>query len=135
MQGTLALELTWTIVPLAISLVIFAWGARLYLDQRRPPARALEEAILQETSDPGLDSEVASAESLLEAPWPGDPGMLETAGARIGRSLSIVSVGEAARVDAHSLRVPVVLGDGEGQTSTLMLTIRLDALVDEDGGG
>lgn len=102
-----------------------------------PQVRALEEAILQETSQPDaeLDAQVASAESLLDAPWPGDASLHEPAGARIGRTLSIVSVGEAARVDAHSLRVPVVLGDGEGQTSTLMLTIRLDALVDEDVGG
>ena len=55
--------------------------------------------------------------------------------ARLGPDLSIVSVGEATRLDAHSLRVPVVLGDREGQTSTLMLTIRLDALVDEDASG
>jgi hypothetical protein len=61
--------------------------------------------------------------------------VIETHGARLGPDLSIVSVGDAVRVDAHSLRVPVVLGDREGQTSTLMLTIRLDALVDEDGGG
>jgi signal recognition particle receptor subunit beta len=103
-----------------------------------PPAqRGFEHAILQEASrdDAALDSEVASAESLLDAPWPGGPDVIETHGARLGPDLSIVSVGDAVRVDAHSLRVPVVLGDREGQTSTLMLTIRLDALVDEDAGG
>jgi signal recognition particle receptor subunit beta len=103
-----------------------------------PAARAFENAILEEDARDdarALDAEVSSAQSLLDAPWPGGPDVIETQGARLGPELSIVSVGDAVRVDAHSLRVPVVLGDREGQTSTLMLTIRLDALVDGDGGG
>lgn len=99
------------------------------------PSRALEDAILEETSRSDaieLDEELSSAESLLEAPWPdGDAGT--QLGARIGRDLVIVSVGEASRVDDKSVRVPIVLGDGLGETSTLLLTIRLDTLVDEDG--
>ncbi|HEX5065263.1 MAG TPA: ADP-ribosylation factor-like protein [Myxococcota bacterium] len=98
------------------------------------PTRALEDAILEETSRPDtieLDHEISSAESLLEAPWP-DGDTAGQLGARIGRDLVIVSVGEASRVDDKSVRVPIVLGDGLGETSTLLLTIRLDALVDED---
>jgi signal recognition particle receptor subunit beta len=104
----------------------------------RPPAttaRSLEDAILEETSRPdaiALDEELSSAESLLEAPWP-DGELAAQGGARIGRDLVIVSVGAASRVDDKSVRVPIVLGDGLGETSTLLLTIRLDALVDEDG--
>jgi signal recognition particle receptor subunit beta len=103
----------------------------------RPPAapsRQLEDAILEETSRPdaiALDEELSSAESLLEAPWP-EADTSAPLGARIGRDLVIVSVGEASRVDDKSVRVPIVLGDGLGETSTLQLTIRLDALVDED---
>ena len=99
------------------------------------PSRALEDAILEETSRPDaieLDEELSSAESLLEAPWP-DGDTSPQLGARIGRDLVIVSVGEASRVDDKSVRVPIVLGDGLGETSTLLLTIRLDTLVDEDG--
>jgi signal recognition particle receptor subunit beta len=98
------------------------------------PSRALEDAILEETSRPdaiALDEELSSAESLLEAPWP-DGDTSAPLGARIGRDLVIVSVGEASRIDDKSVRVPIVLGDGLGETSTLVLTIRLDALVDED---
>ena len=35
-------ELTWTLIPLAIALFIFVWGARLYLSWARPPDDALE---------------------------------------------------------------------------------------------
>ena len=99
-------------------------------------ARALEDAILEETSRPdaiALDEEISSAESMLEAPWP-DGDLAASGGARIGRDLVIVSVGAASRVDDKSVRLPIVLGDGLGETSTLLLTIRLDALVEEDGG-
>jgi hypothetical protein len=104
----------------------------------QPPGRALEEAILEEGAreDASADAALSSAERLLEAPWPEDAGALGTSfGARIGRDLSIVSVGEASRVDERSVRLPIVLGDGLGETSTLVLTIRLDALVDEEAGG
>jgi signal recognition particle receptor subunit beta len=97
--------------------------------------RTLEEAILEETSRPdtaSLDAELSSAESLLEAPWPDGGDGTAPLGARIGRDLVIVSVGDASRVDDRSVRLPIVLGDGLGETSTLVLTIRLDALVDED---
>jgi hypothetical protein len=42
-----------------------------------------------------------------------------------------VSVGEASRADERSVRVPLVVGDAEGETSTLVLTVRLDPLLDE----
>ena len=74
-----------------------------------------------------LDAELSSAESLLEAPWP-DGRCWPPLGARIGRDLAIVSVavGAATRVDDAQRAVPLVLGDGVGETSTLVLTIRLD---------
>jgi mutual gliding-motility protein MglA len=100
------------------------------------PQRAMEEAILSESTQPGraaeIDAEVDAAEALLEQPWHHGLEELETpAGARIGEGLSIVSVGEATRVDDRTVRVPLVLGDGEGQTSSLVLSIRLDPLLDE----
>jgi cytochrome c oxidase subunit II len=41
-QGKTWMELTWTFIPLAIAMVIFAWGARLFFDSRRPPEGAME---------------------------------------------------------------------------------------------
>ncbi|HTC95917.1 MAG TPA: cytochrome c oxidase subunit II [Terriglobales bacterium] len=41
-HGSMILELTWTIIPLGISLVMFAWGAVVYFHFNRPPANAME---------------------------------------------------------------------------------------------
>jgi hypothetical protein len=107
---------------------------------RRPepsPATRLEEAILAEASGADIGPAAASAEaarSLLEQPWndPGDvPGPVQ--GVRLSPDLSIVSVGEATREDDRSVRIPLVLGDGDGETGTLILTIRLDPLLDDTG--
>lgn len=38
----LPLELMWTLTPLAIALVLFAWGAKLFVDMRVAPADAME---------------------------------------------------------------------------------------------
>jgi cytochrome c oxidase subunit 2 len=36
------LEVTWTVIPLIIVMVIFVWGAKLFFHVYRPPADALE---------------------------------------------------------------------------------------------
>ncbi|HEY7499963.1 MAG TPA: cytochrome c oxidase subunit II [Vicinamibacterales bacterium] len=41
-HGSLALELMWTIVPLGIAMVMFAWGAKVFFDLYRPPQGAME---------------------------------------------------------------------------------------------
>ena len=41
-EGSIALELTWTIIPLGVFLVIFAWGAVVYFKSRTPPRGATE---------------------------------------------------------------------------------------------
>src|SRR5436309_12463628 len=40
--ASLRLELTWTIIPLAISLIMFFWGAKLYFSWSQPPDDAME---------------------------------------------------------------------------------------------
>lgn len=40
--GSLFLELTWTVIPLLIAMVMFAWGASVYFSYARPPAGALD---------------------------------------------------------------------------------------------
>lgn len=40
--GSLALELLWTIIPLIITLVLFVWGAWVFLDMARPPRGSME---------------------------------------------------------------------------------------------
>jgi cytochrome c oxidase subunit 2 len=41
-HGSAALELTWTIIPLGITMIIFAWGAAIYFMESRPPRGAME---------------------------------------------------------------------------------------------
>ena len=41
-HASMVLELTWTIIPLIIVLFVFFWGVRVFFQQARPPANALE---------------------------------------------------------------------------------------------
>jgi cytochrome c oxidase subunit 2 len=41
-EGSTALEITWSVVPLGIFLVIFAWGAFIFFQERTPPRDASE---------------------------------------------------------------------------------------------
>jgi cytochrome c oxidase subunit 2 len=42
MHGSLALEMLWTIIPLGIVMVMFAWGAKVFFELYRAPAGAME---------------------------------------------------------------------------------------------
>jgi cytochrome c oxidase subunit 2 len=41
-HGSLALEITWTVIPFALTMVIFFWGASLYAKLRTVPADAMQ---------------------------------------------------------------------------------------------
>jgi cytochrome c oxidase subunit 2 len=41
-HGSLALELLWTFIPLGITMVMFVWGAQVFLHMTRPPRGAME---------------------------------------------------------------------------------------------
>ncbi|MGA7751668.1 MAG: cytochrome c oxidase subunit II [Candidatus Sulfotelmatobacter sp.] len=41
-EGSTPLELTWSIIPLGVFMVIFAWGALVYFKSRTPPRDATE---------------------------------------------------------------------------------------------
>src|SRR5207302_138538 len=41
-HGSMILELVWTIIPLIIVMVIFGWGASVYVAMARPPAGAMD---------------------------------------------------------------------------------------------
>lgn len=41
-EGSLPLELLWTLVPLAIAMVIFVWGAKVYFRTVRAPSDAMQ---------------------------------------------------------------------------------------------
>jgi cytochrome c oxidase subunit 2 len=41
-HGSLALELTWTVIPFIIAMIMFEWGADLFFRLARPPADSME---------------------------------------------------------------------------------------------
>jgi cytochrome c oxidase subunit 2 len=41
-HGGMLLEIVWSVIPLAISMVIFAWGASIFFTESRPPADSME---------------------------------------------------------------------------------------------
>lgn len=41
-EGNTKLEITWSVIPLGLSMVVFFWGAWLYVQMRTPPADTLE---------------------------------------------------------------------------------------------
>src|SRR2546423_4764715 len=41
-HGGLILEIAWSVIPLGISMVIFAWGASIFFTESRPPADSLQ---------------------------------------------------------------------------------------------
>jgi signal recognition particle receptor subunit beta len=100
------------------------------------PQHAMEEAILAEPEHPdelAIEAESHAAASALsdDAPWENESDALAApSGARIGADLTIASVGEV-RTDGRSVRIPLVLGDGAGGTSSVVLTVRIDALAPE----
>ena len=40
-HGSLTLELTWTLIPAALTMVMFVWGASVFIKLQRPPDDAL----------------------------------------------------------------------------------------------
>jgi len=45
-KAHLRVELVWTVVPLALAMVMFVWGAVLYFEMKTPPADALEVYVI-----------------------------------------------------------------------------------------
>ncbi len=41
-SGSYSLETTWTLIPLCIAMVMFVWGAVIYVAEARPPKNAME---------------------------------------------------------------------------------------------
>jgi cytochrome c oxidase subunit 2 len=41
-EGSLPLELTWTLIPLGICMIFFAWGSLIYFQEGRVPRGAME---------------------------------------------------------------------------------------------
>jgi hypothetical protein len=102
------------------------------------PEALMEDAILREAEHPEaniLDDLAASAQTALDTPWDELEGTGDSlAAAQLDSEFSIASVGEATRSGERSVRIPLVVSDKGGRTSSLVLTVRLDPLLDGEGG-
>jgi signal recognition particle receptor subunit beta len=112
-------------------------GTTQILDQiaspQQPPSSTVDPALLlpsPQNEPGGLADEAASLfePGFSEARLSGDAGdePLE---------LEIASVGTAARSDARTVRVPLVLEDRDGRRTAVTLSIRIDPDAVEDGSG
>jgi len=45
-EGSLALELTWTIIPLLLTIVMFVWGAQVFFHLNRPPDNSMNVSVV-----------------------------------------------------------------------------------------
>lgn len=41
-HGGLALEIVWSVIPLGLSMIMFAWGAQIFFTESRPPSDSME---------------------------------------------------------------------------------------------
>ena len=102
------------------------------------PETRMEDAILREEKHPEanvLDDLAASAQTTLDTPWDELEGEGEPLVAgQLDSEFSIASVGEATRSGERSVRIPLVVSNKAGRTSSLVLTIRLDLLPEEESG-
>lgn len=62
-QRTAPLEFTWTLVPMALALIPFFWGAKIYLEEAQPPPDAMEVFVVAKqwmwkTQQPGGQAEI-----------------------------------------------------------------------------
>jgi len=96
----------------------------------------MEDAILSE-AEAAQEAEAAGemvleAQSALDRPWSDlEEEAKASAGPRLGPDLRIVSVGTASAVDVRSVRIPLVLGNAEGETVSLALTVQLDPMLED----
>jgi cytochrome c oxidase subunit 2 len=45
-HGSLALELTWTLIPLGLVVIMFVWGSKVYFHMNRPPDDAMSVSVV-----------------------------------------------------------------------------------------
>ncbi|MFL2937312.1 MAG: ADP-ribosylation factor-like protein [Myxococcota bacterium] len=99
-------------------------------------AELMEAAILAEAEDTQsseLDDLLNETRSNLDRPWAEiNRETKATRGARISDDLRIVSVGTAQPSGRRSVAVPIVLGNDDGESVSLSLTISLDPLLEEN---
>lgn len=90
-HGSLLLEITWTVIPLILSLFIFTWGATLYFEERRIP-------------DDPLEIRVVGKQWMWKLQHPNGRRELNELHVPVGQPVKLIGISEDV---IHSLYVPV----------------------------
>jgi hypothetical protein len=102
-------------------------------DTGRPSHEILEAAILAEADQPAADpiSELSEMETAsgTQPDWNAISGSPTKPEGTLGADLRIVSIGQASLESDGGVRLPLVLGDESGQTQTVVLSLKIDALI------
>jgi len=102
-------------------------------DTGSPSHEILEAAILAEAEQPAADpiSELIEMETAsgTQPDWNAISGSPTKPEGTLGADLRIVSIGQASLESDGGVRLPLVLGDESGQTQTVVLSLKIDALI------
>jgi signal recognition particle receptor subunit beta len=102
-------------------------------DAGSPSHEILEAAILAEAEDPAADpiSQLIEMETAAgtQPDWNAVSGSPTKPDGTLGADLRIVSIGQASLESDGGVRLPLVLGDESGQTQTVVLSLKIDALI------
>ena len=95
----------------------------------------MEAAILAEANDPEageLDSLLSHTQVSLNRSWSDvERDTKASSGIQFTDDLQILSVGTASKSGIRGVSVPIVLGNDDGESVSLALTISLDPILDE----
>ncbi len=89
-EGSLRLEIAWTLLPLVVGLVLFVWGASAYFALARPP-------------DDALEIYVVARQWMWKAQHPGGQREIDSLHVPRGRAVKLTMISEDV---IHSFYVP-----------------------------
>ena len=102
-EGSTLLEATWTIIPLALFLICFVWGALLYFRIYNPPANA-------------MNIYVVGKQWMWKAEHPGGQHEINALHVPMGRHVQLTMISQDV---FHSFSIPGVPREARGHPRPL----------------
>lgn len=89
-HGSVALEITWSVLPFLVMMVMFAWGTKLYFDNYTPP-------------DGTLDVYVTGKQWMWKVQYPSGQREIDELHVPVGRPVKVILASEDV---IHSFYIP-----------------------------
>jgi cytochrome c oxidase subunit 2 len=89
-RRTAPLEITWTLVPMALAMIPFVWGASIYLQEAQPPSDSLEIFVV-------------AKQWMWKAEQPGGQAEIDAVHVPVGRAVKLTMTSQDV---IHSFYVP-----------------------------